>query len=157
DYQIWPGKELKRFTLDEKYKFGVLICYEDTDPALARQYGASHRDGPPVDFLVNISNDGWYAGTSEHNKHLAISRFRAVETRKALVRAVNMGISAVIDPNGKVLKPILVFREGDMNQWDVGMTSNGLEALPLSEWNNFKQKAGVITAVVPIDARVSLY
>jgi len=55
-----------------------------------------------VDFLVNISNDGWFKCTSEHEEHLAVSRFRAVECRRALCRAVNMGISAVIDGNGRV-------------------------------------------------------
>ena len=50
-------------------------------------------DGPPVDFLVNISNDGWFDGSGEHEEHLAICRFRAIECRRSLVRAVNMGIS----------------------------------------------------------------
>src|SRR6185369_15796924 len=59
----------------------------------------------PVDFLVNRANDGWFHGTSEHEEHLVVSLFRAIENRRALVRSVNMGISAVIDPNGRVLKP----------------------------------------------------
>ncbi len=104
-----------------------------------------------------MSNDGWYAGTSEHNEHLAISRFRAIETRKSLVRAVNMGISAVIDPNGRVQKPTEIFRDGDVHEWDIALTTEGFPDLPLSEWNNFKKNTGVITAVVPIDHRVSLY
>src|SRR5262249_37193101 len=125
-WEIAPGKELKRFELG-KYTFGVLICYEDTDPALARQYGADHADGGPVDFLINISNDGWFAGTSEHNEHLAISRFRAVETRKSVARAVNMGISAVIDPNGRVLQPFLSGTDEDGNRfWEVPPDSGAI-------------------------------
>ena len=88
-----------------KYHFGVLICYEDSDPFMARRYLENSNDGPPVDFLVNISNDGWFDGSCEHEEHLAVSRFRAIECRRAMVRAVNMGVSAVIDSNGRVLKP----------------------------------------------------
>src|SRR5207248_3317301 len=79
--------------------FGVLICFDDSDADLARQYVRTDSDGAPVDFLLNISNDGWFDGTSEHDEHLAVCRFRAVECRRSLARAVNMGISAVIDAN----------------------------------------------------------
>jgi apolipoprotein N-acyltransferase len=154
-YHLSQGKELKRFELG-RYKFGVLICYEDTDPALARQYGVPHPDGPPVDFLVNISNDGWYAGTSEHNEHLAIARFRAVETRKSVARAVNMGISAIIDPNGRVLKPWTKFDNG-VRSWDIPAGAINVADLPLGEWNQYKQCSGVLTASMPIDHRITLY
>src|SRR5262249_38310928 len=104
DYSITAGEHLTRLKLGEHH-FGVVICYEDTDPLLARPYGVATADGPPADFLVNISNDGWFDGTSEHDEHLAIARFRAVEARRSVARAVNMGISALIDGNGRVLKP----------------------------------------------------
>ena len=79
DYSIGQGDGLTRFMVGE-HRFGVLICFEDSDPFMARDYGISTNDGPPVDFLVNISNDGWFDGSSEHEEHLAISRFRAIET-----------------------------------------------------------------------------
>jgi apolipoprotein N-acyltransferase len=131
DYSISSGRQQTRFSL-ERYHFGVLICYEDTDPYLARQYV---RDGPEpkVDFLVNISNDGWFDGTSEHEEHLAICRFRAVECRRAVARAVNMGISAIIDGNGLVV------------------------ALPGADLAHSKKVAAVLTGAVPIDRRQSLY
>ena len=98
------ARQWTRFPLpadDRTYHFACLICYEDTDATLARHYV---RPGEPgVDFLVNISNDGWFDGTAEHEQHLAICRFRAVETRRSVVRAVNMGISAIIDPDGRVV------------------------------------------------------
>ena len=130
DYSVHAGEEFTRFRVGE-FRFGVLICYEDTDPALARQYVAPGTE--PVDFLVNISNDGWFDGTSEHEEHLAICRFRAVETRRSVVRAVNMGISAVIDGSGCV-------REA-----------------PGPSWGESKKIAAVLTAEVPIDRRCSLY
>jgi apolipoprotein N-acyltransferase len=131
DYSIVPGAEFTRFPLGD-YTFGVVICYEDTDPYLARQYVRPNRDRP-VDFLINISNDGWFNGTSEHEEHLAICRFRAIECRRAVARSVNMGISAVIDGNGRVC------------------------ALPAPTWAESKKTAAVLTANIPIDRRTSLY
>jgi apolipoprotein N-acyltransferase len=132
DYSIHAGECLTRFSLGS-YRFGVVICYEDTDPYLARQYARPDAAGPAVDFLLNISNDGWFDGTSEHEQHLAICRFRAVECRRAVARAVNMGISAVIDGNGRVI------------------------ALPGPTWALSKKIAAVVTAAIPIDQRNSLY
>jgi apolipoprotein N-acyltransferase len=132
DYSIHAGEQFTRFA-HGLYHFGVLICYEDTDPYLARQYLRPDTGGPPVDFLVNISNDGWFQGTSEHEQHLAICRFRAVECRRAVARAVNMGISAVIDGNGRIV------------------------ALPAATWAKSKKIATVLTASIPIDDRLSFY
>jgi apolipoprotein N-acyltransferase len=132
DYSLTPGDRLTRFPLDA-YHFGVIICYEDTDPSLARQYVDPDSKEPPADFVLNISNDGWFDGTSEHEEHLAICRFRAVECRRAVARAVNMGISAVIDGNGRVC------------------------ALPGRSWAESKKVEAVVTAHIPIDHRTSLY
>jgi apolipoprotein N-acyltransferase len=54
-----------------------------------------------ADFLLNVSNDGWFLHSAELSQHLAISTFRAVENRIAIGRAVNTGISGFIDPNGR--------------------------------------------------------
>jgi apolipoprotein N-acyltransferase len=108
DYSVSAGRAETRFTLDQgtdrPYTFGVVICYEDTDAVRALPYVGGD-GGPPVDFLLNISNDGWFDGTSEHDEHLAICRFRAIECRRSIARAVNMGISALIDGNGRVVAP----------------------------------------------------
>jgi apolipoprotein N-acyltransferase len=132
DYSVHSGENFTRFTHGD-YRFGVLICYEDTDPYLARQYVRSDTGGPAVDFLLNISNDGWFHGTSEHEEHLAICRFRAIECRRAVARAVNMGISAIIDGNGRIT------------------------ALPGGTWGESKKVASVLKAPIPIDDRVSVY
>ncbi|MCS7270455.1 MAG: apolipoprotein N-acyltransferase [Gemmataceae bacterium] len=133
DYVCVPGTNWTRFRFADRYgqvwSFGCLICYEDTDPDLARRYVATE----PVDFLVNISNDGWFDGTEEHEQHLAICRFRALETRRSIVRAVNMGISAVIDPDGQLV------------------------ALPACQWSRSKKVEALVTASVPIDGRRALY
>lgn len=154
DYSISSGQHATRFTVGEHH-FGVVICYEDSDPVLARQYVEASDDGPPVDFLLNMSNDGWFKGTSEHEEHLAICRFRAVECRRTVARSVNMGISAVIDGNGRVLQPQLMRRDGDMSMWEI--PNERAAALPVSRWSEFKSLAGVLTAALPIDRRFSLY
>jgi apolipoprotein N-acyltransferase len=161
DYSISAGEAKTRFQLG-KFRFGVLICYEDTDPFLARPYGVATDDGPPADFLVNISNDGWFDGSSEHREHLAICRFRAVEARRSVARAVNMGISALIDGNGRVLRPH-VGRDPDPAKaakapllW-VHRGGGVPEDLPVSEWTAFQKVWGIYVADVPIDHRTSLY
>src|SRR5262249_12292152 len=82
DYSITPGEGHTRFPLGESAAgrpctFGVAICYEDTDPDTVRPYGGGG-GRPAADFVLNISNDGWFDGTSEHEEHLAVCRFRAV-------------------------------------------------------------------------------
>ncbi len=79
------------------YKFGVLICYEDTLSSLAGEFC---NDG--ADFLINITNDGWFRDSAELDQHLAIMAFRAVENRTCIIRAANTGISAFVAPNGLI-------------------------------------------------------
>ncbi|MFP4058675.1 MAG: apolipoprotein N-acyltransferase [Candidatus Brocadiia bacterium] len=94
-----PGKRLNLIPLGES-RFGVLICYEDAFPYLCRDYIV--RPGGGADFLVNISNDGWFRGSHELDQHVAICAFRAVEFRTGIVRSVNSGISAILHPTGRV-------------------------------------------------------
>jgi apolipoprotein N-acyltransferase len=79
---------------------GVSICHEITYPDLIRR---TVRDG--AELLVNVSNDGWLdpgQGVATW-QHLAMATFRAVETRRYVVRAATTGVSAVIDPFGRVV------------------------------------------------------
>jgi apolipoprotein N-acyltransferase len=76
---------------------GPLICYEAVFPALAR---ASARQG--ASLLANLTNDAWYAGTAMPSQHLAHAVFRAVETRRFLLRCANTGISAIVAPSGAI-------------------------------------------------------
>ncbi len=74
------------------------ICYEDILSGYVRELTG---DGAP-DLLVNLTNDGWFEGTSEPRVHLALARLRAIEHRTFLVRATNSGLSAIIDPGGRI-------------------------------------------------------
>jgi apolipoprotein N-acyltransferase len=82
----------------ETYRLGPMICYEDIVPEFGRRLSAHHPH-----LLVNITNDAWFGDTAEPWEHLALSVFRAVEVRNDLVRAVNTGVSAFIDANGRVM------------------------------------------------------
>ena len=84
---------------DRTLKLGVLICYESIFPELTCDMA---RAG--ADVLVNISNYGWFAGTAEMEQALAMARFRAAELRRPFVLASNNGISAVIAPDGAVVR-----------------------------------------------------
>ena len=98
DASLSAGEKQTTFEIrtdGEQLKFGVLICYEDTDSELARQL---RRSG--ADFLVNISNDAWF-GLSELDQHYVTARFRAIENRVGIVRSGNNGLSGLIDPLGR--------------------------------------------------------
>jgi apolipoprotein N-acyltransferase len=108
DYSLTPGAhDQAPFVL--KYdggeaRFQVPICYEDALPYRIREMIASGNPLKPkaVDFLINISNDGWFDGSVELDQHLALCVFRAVESRVPIVRAVNTGISAIIASDGRI-------------------------------------------------------
>ncbi len=84
-------------------RYAPVICFEDSVPYLVRRFFTETKDGRPPDVIVNISNDGWFNGSAEHEMHLATSVFRCVEHRAPMVRASNMGLSAIVDGNGQVL------------------------------------------------------
>jgi apolipoprotein N-acyltransferase len=56
-----------------------------------------------VDLLANLTNDAWFGDTTEPWIHLALAKFRAIEHRRFFVRSTNSGVSAFIDPVGRVL------------------------------------------------------
>ena len=109
DYTLDPGEEYTVFEMkagEKKYRFGVMICYEDTLAKVARKYAYPKQ----IDWLVNISNDGWFVRqkggkiipSTELAQRAAISVFRAVENRIPIVRSVNTGISCYIDSLGRI-------------------------------------------------------
>ena len=82
-------------------KLGVFICYESIFPDEIRQLAAN---GAQV--LVNISNDGWYGDSGAYAQHLKQARMRAVENNRWLLRSTNTGVTASIDPYGRVVSTI---------------------------------------------------
>jgi apolipoprotein N-acyltransferase len=97
------------------YRLAAAICFEDTVPRVVRRFFSAPDQNQP-DLLLNLSNDGWFRGSSEHDMHLAVSIFRAVENRVPLARAVNTGISAIVDGNGRVIAALPKLQEGFLTQ-----------------------------------------
>jgi len=93
------------------------ICFEDTVPQLVRRLIAEAPPDQEVGLLANISNEGWFRGSSEHQAHLATSVFRAIEHRVPMIRAVNTGISAVIDGDGRILASAPAAAEQVVSSW----------------------------------------
>ncbi|MEL6187630.1 MAG: apolipoprotein N-acyltransferase, partial [Myxococcota bacterium] len=94
------GKILRHFQLEDGTKLLPMICYEDLLPSLVRRLWRA--DGP-AEVLVNVTNDSWYGDTHEPGIHLALATLRSIETRRALIRSTNTGISAIVDPGGRVV------------------------------------------------------
>ncbi len=109
------------------YRLAVSICFEDTIPHVIRQSFAGLEAADQPDVLINLSNDGWFHGSAELDMHLAIGVFRAIENRVPLARAVNTGLSALVDGNGEIRESLA------------------------------KESKGVLTVTVPLDRRTSYY
>ncbi len=92
-------------------RFGVLICYEAILGGLARQLV-----GQGAEFLVNITNDAWFGRTRCPEQHLMLASLRAVEERVWLVRAANTGISAFVDPVGRIVRHSGLFQQALLRQ-----------------------------------------
>jgi apolipoprotein N-acyltransferase len=138
NFGIDAGREAAVFEHRGSY-FAPIICFEDTVPHLVRDLvNATTREtseGPRrVDFLVNLTNDGWFHGSSELDQHLITAAFRAVECRTPVIRAVNTGISAIIDGDGVIRS-----------------RAKGLKT------GSSKQEEAVLVEHVPLDTRPSPY
>jgi apolipoprotein N-acyltransferase len=82
---------------------GVSICYEDVFAEEVRQAL------PDAAYLINVSNDAWFGDSLAPHQHLQFARLRALENGRWLVRATNTGISAIIDPAGRVRASLPLF------------------------------------------------
>lgn len=93
---ITPGVEPVLLT-DGELRIGPFICSEDLDAGYVHRVARLNPN-----LLVQIGSDGWFGGSAAPRQHLALAAFRAVETRRDLVRDTNTGVSAIIDALGRV-------------------------------------------------------
>src|SRR5262249_9221759 len=92
------------FELDTLHaKTSVLICFEYTFPHLAREYVE-----PDTDFLVNLTNNGWFGEGAAQWQHAAAALFRAVENSRPLLRCANNGLTCWVDEFGRIRQ---IFRD----------------------------------------------
>jgi apolipoprotein N-acyltransferase len=158
DYSNQPGDRWTRFKLQispngaatapapsgaataggKEYTFGTPICFEDVMPYPARFMTMPRRDPGTgemlgkADFLLNVSNDGWFHWV-ELDQHLQASQLRAVENRVAIARSVNTGNSGFIDSNGRIMGLVK------------GSNGSSIGAV------------GTLAMTIPIDSRVTLF
>jgi len=102
------------------HKVGAFVCYESVLPGFVRKFA-----GKGAEVYVNISNDGWFGRSAARDQHLAIARMRAAENRRWILRATNDGITATIDPAGRVWRRLPSFVPGAMEtgfSWISGTT-----------------------------------
>src|SRR5262249_20104056 len=90
--------------------FGTVICYEVIFPELFREFVV---DG--ARFMVNITNDAWFGQTSGPWQHLAALPLRAVEHRVAIARAANTGVSAFVEPSGRIDILLPLYERGTLH------------------------------------------
>lgn len=100
--RFWPGESLEPLQLGQ-YLLSVNICYEDIFPGHIRSLMRGGLGGRIPDVMVNLSNDSWYGRSTEPMEHLVLASFRSIEHRRALVRSTNTGISAFVDPVGRIV------------------------------------------------------
>jgi len=103
DHGLTPGTDPVAISVGG-LRFAPSICFESTMPHLIRRQVAELvRRGTPPDVLVNLTNDGWFWGSSILDLHLDCAVLRAVELRRPFLIAANTGFSAWIDGHGQVL------------------------------------------------------
>ncbi|MDX2153246.1 MAG: apolipoprotein N-acyltransferase [Bryobacteraceae bacterium] len=100
------GARVVSFPLPGGQKAGAFICYESAFPHLVRQFALA---GGTV--LVNMSNDGYFGRTAAREQHLKLVRMRAAENRRWTLRATNDGITATIDPAGRLVQRLQPYIE----------------------------------------------
>jgi len=98
DFQRGPGP--RTLDLPGLPPVSPLICYEAIFP------GAVKDPARRPDWMLNLTNDAWFGMTAGPHQHLAMTRMRAIEEGIAMVRVANTGISAIIDPLGRVQNSI---------------------------------------------------
>ena len=89
-----------------RHREGTFICYESAFPGYVRQFAKSG-----AEVLFTISNDSWFGKSQARYQHLSMVRMRAAENHRWIVRATNDGVSAVVDPAGRVVRTAPEFQE----------------------------------------------
>ncbi len=103
--EISKGTQLTLFS-HPKGKIAVVICFEAIFAHLVRRFVKRG-----ADYLVNITNDAWFGKTSAPYQHFSLSVFRSIENRISLIRVANTGITAVVDPWGRIKKQTSIFTD----------------------------------------------
>jgi apolipoprotein N-acyltransferase len=134
-----PGLQRRLFPSGGK-QYGVFICYESIFGDDIRHFAA---DGAQV--LVNISDDGWYGDSSAPWEHLDMVRMRAIENSRWIIRATNTGITAAIDPLGRITATMPRHIRGSI---EVGFDYSSAETFYTLHGDWFGWLCAIVTAVL---------
>lgn len=99
--RFWRGENSEPLRLNGRL-LSVNICYEDIFPGQVRKLMQGGRDNRIPEAMFNVTNDSWYGDTIQPLEHLVLASFRSIEHRRSLVRSTNTGISAIVDPIGRI-------------------------------------------------------
>jgi apolipoprotein N-acyltransferase len=108
------------FHLPRGIRAAPLICYEDLMPDLVRKFVAETR----ANVLINLTNDAWYGRTVGPWQHLWLAQFRAIETRRSLLRVTNTGVTSLVNPRGEVVQALPTFTPAVMRSEIAVMTGD---------------------------------
>jgi apolipoprotein N-acyltransferase len=130
-------------------KIGVTICYED---AYASDQLAVLKDAT---LLVNVTNDAWFGDSTAAHQHLQITRMRALEAGRTMLRAANDGISAIIGPDGRVTSTLPRFQPGVLT----GSVQPRLGLTPYARFGNWPVivlSLAILLGALALGARAAL-
>lgn len=102
------GQSYELFDVND-YKFAAMICLESIFPHLSRKFVA---DG--ANFLIYLVNDGWYESAPEPQQHASRAIYRAIETRRPIIRCANTGVSMIIDQLGNITHQLELNNKGNI-------------------------------------------
>ena len=141
DYQWWEmGTEPVVFESDG-VKFSTPICFEDVFGYLSAEFV---HEG--ADVIVNMTNDNWSGSVDAEKQHAYIAIFRAVETRKSVIRGTNSGLTCLITPDGELHDPMRPFWMG-YHVYDVPVYESGNDTFYVNHIDLFA-KIAVYTSIV---------
>lgn len=133
------GQAYKIFSVTGDHKlFGVFICFEDTLGYLRRHFTTAG-----AEFFVNMTNDAWFKDTKAPFLHLQAAVLGCVENRRSLVRAANTGVSALVDPYGRIVQVV-----ADDHGKKAFVEATRWGTLPLNQGKTFYTKYGDVFTIL---------
>jgi len=141
------GKEPKAWRIRNGIRLTPSICFEDVVPHLMQAHiRRLTRSGSPPDLLVNISNDGWFRGSSILDHHLNSAILTAVENRVPVLVAANTGLTAWIDGDGRVIEQLPRMEPG----WILAQPPPDGRVGWWSWWGDFPARCIAVLGVMPL-------
>ena len=136
------GTHVRPLTLGP-WRISTPVCYEDV---LARFTRKMVREAKPH-VLINLTNDAWFGDSQEPWIHLVLSRYRAIEHRRYMVRSTNSGISAVIDPLGRVVAQTGLLTRENL-RYDVHMLEGDTVYGRIGDWPGWLALAAIFAMFI---------